>query len=79
LAKLPKREELYALKTVKKSPTYFKKKLIRTTNTDEEYADKLFMEKEVGYLAHKSKFLVKLKSAFFSTVRKKFFQVFKFM
>ncbi len=45
MAKLPKREELYALKTVKKSPTYFEKKLIRTTNTDEEYADKLFMEK----------------------------------
>ena len=75
MAKLPKREARYALKTVKKILGYdYEGKLIKKTMlTNKEYADSLFMEKEVGYLAHKSRFLVKLKSAFFSTVKKKCF------
>ncbi len=69
MAKLPKREELFALKAVKKKPVYDNEGLLKETmHTDKEYADNLFMEKEVGYLAHKSRFLVKLKSAFFSSV-----------
>ena len=79
LAKLPEKEDMYALKAVKKildderdEEGKIIKKEIDSISLRKEHAKNLISEKEIGILARKSRFLVKLITAFQSRVIKIF-------
>ena len=77
LAKLPERDDLYALKAVKKirdserdKEGKIREKKIDSFSLRKEHAKNLVSEKEIGILARQSRFLVKLIAAFQSRVIK---------